>query len=144
MEGVGLVLEQSEPADGEEHHADADGERAGDPEGDDPAERLERLGGLLLEVGDDELPQLRHRRGDGRGRFVVVRLGDSAINAALCPAGVLDGVARGLAHPVIQHAASALRQALAGIGANGPGTSAPASVTAGYAAMSVAIASRSA
>ena len=38
--GVGLVLEQAEPADGDEHHAEADEQRAGDPEADDPPSDL--------------------------------------------------------------------------------------------------------
>ena len=89
VERVGaFVLEEPQHADGHEHHAGAEQQRPEDPESDDPGQALERLGGLLLEVGNDEFPELGHCLRDRCGTVGHVR---------------------------IQHARSACGQALGGI-----------------------------
>ena len=78
--GAGLLLEQPQPADGDAHDAEAEQQRSGQAERDDPHELLERDQRLLLEVGDDELPEL----GDdlGQRRRTVGHLSDSTRDRA--------------------------------------------------------------
>ena len=55
VEGAGLGLQDTEDGDQQQDESHRDGQRAGDPEDEEPLQALERLDGLLLEVVDDEL-----------------------------------------------------------------------------------------
>src|SRR5262249_21164261 len=71
---AGLLLEGAEARHGEQEHADAEEQGPDDPERDPPTQLLQRDDRLLLEVGDDELPQLLDELRE-RGAAVLRRAG---------------------------------------------------------------------
>ena len=66
---AGLLLEEPQPADGDADDAEAEQQRTGEAERDDPDELLERDERLLLEVRNDELPELGDDLGQRRRAF---------------------------------------------------------------------------